>query len=375
MAHPVRRFTKGALIFCNIIVGICFLVSCYGYWFDPIKLWFVGFLTLGALYFLLLLVIFFFFWMLVKPPYMLITIICILLAWQPLRQLIKVRNAQSFSMTKADNNLRVMSWNIEHFEILTHKTHPEKKLQMLSLINNYKPDVACFQEVVAGDSSTEAINYLPDLKQSLNMPFHYYSYNPKLDFDKDHRFGIIIFSKYPLVGEKTISHKPNDYNSIFQYVDLLKDKDTFRIFNLHLQSLRFSSADLAYIDEPSIDDENNFSQSKNIVYKFKIGFLKRKKQSDFIKQEVNKSPYPVVVCGDFNDVPNSYAYHTIGKGLQNAYTEKGTGIGRTFSGIAPTLRIDNIFADKRFTIEQFVRHNKKMSDHFPIIADLYYNKP
>jgi endonuclease/exonuclease/phosphatase (EEP) superfamily protein YafD len=83
----------------------------------------------------------------------------------------------------------------------------------------------------------------------------------------------------------------------------------------------------------------------------------------------------VIVCGDFNDVPNSYAYCTIGKGLQNAFTQKGSGLGRTFSGIAPTLRIDNIFADKRFTINQFVRDSKKISDHFPIVADMYYNKP
>lgn len=375
MAHPVRRFSKGILFFSNIVVSVIFLVGCYGYWFDPVKLWFIGFLTLGSLYSLLVLVAFFFFWMLVKPRFMLISVISILLAWQPLQQLLKVRSNKTFAMSKPDNHLRVMSWNIEHFEILSHKTNPEKKLQMLSLINVYKPDVACFQEMVAGDSATSAINYLPDIKSALNMPFHYYSYNPKLDFDGDHRFGILIFSKYPLLSTKTISHQPNDYNSIFQYVDILRDQDTFRIFNLHLQSLRFSSEDLAYIEEPTIDDESNFRQSKNVFYKFKLGFLKRKIQSEYIKQEVDKSPYPVIVCGDFNDVPNSYAYHTIGQGLQNAYVEKGTGIGRTYSGIAPTLRIDNIFADKRFTVEQFVRHNKRMSDHFPIVADLYYNKP
>jgi len=70
------------------------------------------------------------------------------------------------------------------------------------------------------------------------------------------------------------------------------------------------------------------------------------------------------VCGDFNDVPNSYAYNTIGKGLQNTFAEKGSGIGRTFSGISPTLRIDNIFASEPFTVLQYTRIPKKMSDHF-----------
>ncbi len=85
---------------------------------------------------------------------------------------------------------------------------------------------------------------------------------------------------------------------------------------------------------------------------------------------MDQSPHPVIVCGDFNDVPNSYAYTTIGKGLNNAFAEKGSGIGRTFAAISPTLRIDNIFADKKFEIKQFVRIKKRLVDHFPIIADV-----
>jgi endonuclease/exonuclease/phosphatase family metal-dependent hydrolase len=98
--------------------------------------------------------------------------------------------------------------------------------------------------------------------------------------------------------------------------------------------------------------------------------LKRQLQADTVRASIEKSPYPVVVCGDFNDVPNSYPYETIGHGLQDAFVKKGIGIGRTFSGIAPTLRIDNIFVDKRYAVEQFIRVPKKLSDHFPIIADI-----
>ena len=374
MAHPVRRFTKGIMVSSNIAIALLFLLGCYGYWFDPKQFWFTGFLTLSSFYFLLILLGFFFFWMLIKPRLMLISVIGIVLAWQPLKQLVQIRLSNDFKIKKSSEILRVMSWNVEHFEILTHKTHPEKKQQMLRLINKYQPDVACFQEVVASDKSPNAINYLPDLIKALNMPYYYYSYNPKLDFDKDHRFGIIIFSKFPILKNTTILHKPNDYNSIFQYVDILRQKDTFRIFNLHLQSLKFTDQDLQYIDEPTIDEENNFTKSRTIMQKFKAGFLKRQAQSQFVKEEVDKSPYPVIVCGDFNDVPNSYAYATIGKGLQNSFAEKGSGIGRTYMHISPTLRIDNIFADNRFEIKQFIRDNSKLSDHFPIITDLYYNK-
>jgi endonuclease/exonuclease/phosphatase family metal-dependent hydrolase len=60
--------------------------------------------------------------------------------------------------------------------------------------------------------------------------------------------------------------------------------------------------------------------------------------------------------------------------MKNAFAEKGAWLGRTFSGIAPTLRIDNIFADKRYEVLQYVRVKKKLSDHFPILADLDLEK-
>ena len=114
----------------------------------------------------------------------------------------------------------------------------------------------------------------------------------------------------------------------------------------------------------------DLEKSKNLLSKFKKGFLKRQLQADTVRAAIDESPYPVIVCGAFNDVPNSSPYDKIGNGLQDAFVKKGIGMGRTFSGIAPTLRIDHIFVDKRFAVEQFIRIPKKLSDHFPIIADI-----
>jgi endonuclease/exonuclease/phosphatase family metal-dependent hydrolase len=313
--------------------------------------------------------------MLVKPQLMLISILSLLLALQPLGQLIQTNVDNNFHLNKDARQLRVMSWNVEHFKIAEHKSFPEKKTAMIHLINTYQPDVACFQEMVASDQWPKAINYLPEFAKKLHMPYYFYSYNEKLNYDRHHHFGIIIFSKYPLIKQRTISRKPNDYNSIFQWVDIQNGDDTFRIFNLHFQSLKFSNDNLTYFEDPLIDKETNFMQSKNVLRKFKMGFVNREVQSEAVKAEMNKSPYPVVVCGDFNDVPNSFAYHRIGEGMKNAFAEKGTGIGRTFSHINPTLRIDNIFADKGFLVSQYTRDKTKLSDHFPILADLEFIKP
>lgn len=365
----LRRFTKKILIFANCAFAIFFLAGAYVKYFNPVQWWFLGLFTLVLPYLILLLVIFFVFWLFAKPLWSGISIITLLLGWHAVTNVLPPNFSSSFSIQKKTGNLRVMSWNVEQFDILHHKDHPEIKQQMLDLINEYDPDIACFQEVVAGDKK-RGINYFPDIQKALRFTNFFYTYNVKDDFDRDHHFGTLIFSKLPIIAKQTIVNSPNDYNSTFQYVDLLSGDDTIRVFNVHLQSLKFSKENLDFLEKASVKSDSNITESKSIISKIKKGFLKRATQADFIKDEVDLSPYPVIICGDFNDVPNSYAYETIGSGLQNAFVEKGSGIARTFSAISPTLRIDNIFADKQFKVTQFIRVKKLLSDHFPILADL-----
>ncbi|HEV8079271.1 MAG TPA: endonuclease/exonuclease/phosphatase family protein [Chitinophagaceae bacterium] len=369
MAKP---FFSGALktflIICNFIAAICFVIGSYVKFLNPEKWWFIGLLTLSLPYILIILLIFFFWWLFGKKIWMLISLSAIAFCFNAVQNFFPLRFSAAFKEKKI-NSFRVMDWNVKYFNILEYKTHPERKEQMMSLIKDYQPDIACIQEMVGGDDD-KAINYLGDFKRTLQFSNYYYSYENAYNFDPVHHFGIIIFSKYPVINKKTISSPPHDYNSIFQYVDIVVNTDTLRIFNIHLQSLSLSTDNLKYIDNPIKNKDTVFAESKSIMSKLKKGFVKRWVQANRVKEEIDKSPYPIIVCGDFNDVPNSYAYSKIGDGLQNAFVKKGAGFGRTYSGISPTLRIDNIFVDKKFTVEQFTRIPKKLSDHFPIIADI-----
>jgi endonuclease/exonuclease/phosphatase family metal-dependent hydrolase len=86
----------------------------------------------------------------------------------------------------------------------------------------------------------------------------------------------------------------------------------------------------------------------------------------------------VVVCGDFNDTPNSYTYHQISKGLNDAFREAGSGIGTTYVGKIPFLRIDYIlYSKERFDPLYFKVIRKNLSDHYPVVSTLKikdYNK-
>jgi len=367
----LRSFTKKIFIASNILIGIFFLAGANVKYFDPGHWWFMSLFTLALPYLLLVLVLFIVFWILIKPAWSIVSLVIIFSSLHAVQNIFPFHLSSDFPVHKKSGNIRIMSWNVELFNILHYKDHPEKKQEIIDLVNKYDPDIACFQEMVAGNSK-KAINYFPDIKNALHFSDYFYSYVVKNDFDKYHHYGIIICSKFPIIRKQTLVNNPDSYNSTFQFVDILVAKDTLRIFNIHLQSLKFSQTNLNYLDNGTVPSEGNISESKNIIEKIKLGVLKRASQANFIKDELNHCPYPLVVCGDFNDVPVSYAYETIGKGLQNAFVVKGSGISRTFSSISPTLRIDNIFTDKKFKITGFTRIKKSYSDHFPIIADVKY---
>jgi endonuclease/exonuclease/phosphatase family metal-dependent hydrolase len=383
---PQRKFrsiAKKIFIVCNYLTALLFLVASYGYLVNPEFFWPVGLLTLSAFYLLMLLLVFIIFWLFIRPRYTFISLCTLVIAIKPLKELIPFRFSSTFTKEKKTGNLRIMSWNVAQFDVLNYKKHPEIKTEMMEIINENQPDIACFQEMVCADSPTDTTTAyykkysyfsLEDFSSRLQYPHSFYSYNVKENYLDNQHFGIITFSKYPIINQQTVSYYPNDYNSIFQYSDIIKDSDTLRVFNIHLQSLRFSPKNLQYLDKPDFEDDVAISQGKSIFSKLKKGFLKRKIQADRIHAEVNKSPYPVIICGDFNDVPNSYAYHTIGQNMQNSFVQKGVGIGRTYSGISPTLRIDNIFVSKPFRVQQYTRITKKLSDHFPVITDIEVKK-
>jgi len=309
-----------------------------------------------------------------KPRWALISLLTMVLAYKPFSKVVPFRFSSSFNKVRSKASLRIMSWNVASFNIRFEKEHPEVKPQMIDLINEYQPDIACFQEMVCEDGDEHMIGHVDDYMKQLEFTNYFYAYNPKDDYKRPAHFGIMIFSKFPIINRKTLPDTVARYNDFFQYADIVKGSDTFRVFNIHLQSLRFNKKEFDRIEHPTADQKDAVKESENIISKFKHGFTERKAQADRVHAEIARSPYPVILCGDFNDVPNSYAYHTVGQGLKNAFEEKAVWLGRTFSGIAPTLRIDNIFVDNKMNVEQYLRVRKKLSDHFPIFSDVSMKK-
>ncbi|MBD0333088.1 MAG: endonuclease/exonuclease/phosphatase family protein, partial [Chitinophagaceae bacterium] len=231
-------------------------------------------------------------------------------------------------------------------------------------------DVLCFQEFFHSTDPTyyDNLNYV---MKNLGYPYYFYSWGG--DGDKQW-VGQIILSRIPITTTGMIRYPPPGMPESLIYADVVFRGDTIRFFTTHLQSMRLKKEDYERIESIKKPDDNVFINSRNIFSKWKRAAVYRSTQADIVKKVTSESPYPYILCGDFNDVPNSYTYYTISDGLQDAFLKKGFGIGRTYAFLSPTLRIDYILTTKNLFIQQFNRLVKNYSDHYMLVADVKFVK-
>jgi endonuclease/exonuclease/phosphatase family metal-dependent hydrolase len=237
---------------------------------------------------------------------------------------------------------------------------------MMEQIRRQNADILCLQEFFHSYDSTmyQNIDYIKD---NLHYPYYYYSH----ELDGNNIFtGSVIFSRFPIIDSGLIRYPRPTLPEALMHADIRLKNRIIRVYTTHLQSVQLVKTDYEKIDKIKEGDEGIVSNSKTIFSKIKKGVVNRKLQTDIIEQVLGDSPYPLIFCGDLNDIPNSYTYFKIKGDMQDAFLKRGFGIGRTFSAISPTLRIDYIFADKRFRIDQFKRIVKNYSDHYMLVADI-----
>ena len=182
-----------------------------------------------------------------------------------------------------------------------------------------------------------------------------------------------IYSKYKILSR--VKLKFNDSYNTSIYSDIKVENDTVRIFNNHLQSVRLSRENNQFLDSLMLKPENRLDGFKNISYRLKEAFVKRVDQTTEIQSIVEQTNYPIVICGDFNDPPNSYTYHELRKGMSDAFVESGIGNGVSFTGRKPfAFRIDYILHNSSFISKNFKTHKVDYSDHYPISTELYLMK-
>src|SRR5690606_36124030 len=116
--------------------------------------------------------------------------------------------------------------------------------------------------------------------------------------------------------------------------------------------------------------EKDAASTKRIGSRLKHAFGARSAQAAALREHSKHCQLPYLIAGDFNDTPLSYAVNQVAAGMRNAFREKGQGWGVTYNGDFPNFQIDYILADKAFKIHRYQIIKEKLSDHYPVWADL-----
>jgi endonuclease/exonuclease/phosphatase family metal-dependent hydrolase len=268
--------------------------------------------------------------------------------------------------------LKVMHWNVHGMGIFDRPADRTTDDKIIDKIKEESPDILCLTEYY-----TVYNNAMKPYSTRFIEECGYKEYRFRYDNTLGVKIflGIGIFSRYPISNYQTHPlHTRSDGQVDVHLVqcDLqLPQGARIRLFATHLQSFTLSDNEKTYLREVSRRDSSlPVNRSKSFIRRFGDAYVKRSIQADSAAMIISRSPYPVILCGDFNDLPASYVYERMQGDLQDAFEEKGFGIGHTYNLLAPTLRIDYIFYQKStFRLLGFHSPRTTLSDHNPVIAN------
>lgn len=218
-----------------------------------------------------------------------------------------------------------------------------------SFVNAQNPDVIFLQEYGA------------------NKKYHF---NKLKDRPESHI--ITIFSKYRIVEQKQLIESDYEYNNAYaSQTDIEIKGKIYRFINVYLQPFKFQK-NMVKLNGNSEEDEQKV---KDVVKRLIPTFKMHQEQIIAIRKSIDESPYPVILAGDFNSVPNSYEYYHLPEGLQDAFVEAGKGSGTSFHDYKFPIRIDYIFSSPSIKpLSYKVDRSVRLSDHFPVIATFKFEK-
>jgi len=333
------KFGSKIIFVINSLVAFLLLISYILPYIPPKSFATLSVLSLGVPLLIILNVIFFVYWLLRVKKQMILSLMVLLLGWSYISSMYKF---SSSSDIKDDANFSVMSFNVRllnKFGWLPSKTVKE---DIIKLVKEENADIICFQEYRRSDA-IELEGY----------------YNFNATYTDGVKGGQSIFSKFPIVNSGSLEF-PNTYNNAI-FVDIVKQKDTIRIYTFHLQSSGIDT------DVEKLKNETSGHLFKQVGATFKV----QQDQVDLFLAHKAKSNYKTIVTGDFNNTPYSYIYRKIkGDNLKDTFEEAGNGFGRTYDFKFFPMRIDFILADNDFTVNGFKTFDVKLSDHYPIKTTL-----
>ncbi len=334
-----------AIFFFNIVLTVLTFLAYVLPFLAPKIFTFLSVLTLVLPLFLILNALFFVYWAIQFKKQMILSGLVLLIGITFINKFYKFSEV---NLPQSENDFTVMSYNVRLFNLFHWIDDTNVAQNIRTFINDQNPDIVCIQEY----------------SRAANVNLRIYKYNYILMLGNQIKTGQAIFSKFPIVESGNIVFPNSNNNAIF--ADIKKGKDTIRVYNIHLQSIKISP-DVNDINEGKKDIDQQ--KSLQILKRISSAFKAQQVQAELIMEHKNKCLYPIMVCGDMNNSAFSYVYRSIRGDLKDSFEEAGSGFGQTYNFKYYPARIDYIFADKKMKIKSFTNFSDfKNSDHFPVMS-------
>lgn len=373
----LRRIFRSALLLLNIgaiiWLSLCALASIT----SPEDVRFLQLFSLTTAMAIVANLFFIVFWLVFskKRIRFLLSTITLLACYKVALTIFGLNYIDESDMAKKPDGVKLITWNIHGMGIFTGNSGDASiESGIIDLINQEQPDVVCLPEFPKPQHDTVKMKpYAKLIMDKTGLKHYYYQFDNTLGTTI--YFGTAIFTRHPLLKFK--AHQLAEYTYLLQGDMLMPDSSIVSMYFVHLNTFGLSDGDKAYIEKVRKRNTSlgsDVRRSRTFVWKFNQAFASRAKEADSAMLVISQSKYPVLICGDFNEMPGSYVYTTFKGERQDAFLEKGRGIGRTYNQIFPTIRIDHVFYDSSaLELIGIKTPYSRFSDHNPIIANFKIN--
>jgi len=350
----------------NGLVAIALLLSCLSPYVSPATFWPLAFFGIAWPVLLAVNSAFVLWWLFFRRKRVWPSLIAILLGAGHIGEYVGLP-LRGNAPDNASAAIKVMSWNTRIFDLYNWSHNARTKEEMLDLIRMEDADVLCLQEFVDNEprwGRSVKDELLRDLR--FTQVADAYASHTKHGY----HFGIATYSTRPIVAQGAI-HFPDDLNNLCLWADIVTGRDTVRVYNAHLASLRFTAQEYGFMKD--VQDGTSTGElergGKRLAQRLKNGFIRRASQMERITAHMRSCPYPIIWCGDMNDTPVSWSYHQLRTlGLRDAFAESGAGFGNTYMGTFPGVRIDHVMHGPRLRSWGFRTLPEDLSDHRAIVC-------
>ncbi len=334
----MKWFLRLAL-WTNLLVTGCTILGYLASYLHPDNLGFIQTIGLFMPWLLLGNLALAIFWLFMRKRLALLSIVTLLIGMNQITRFVGFH----FNQEKSPDQIIVCTYNSR-----SYNNNNRFEQFALQIDGKHNPDILCIQEI--SESHVDAA------KES-----------SKFEHTHFHR-GKMILTRYPILAKGHIQFD-NSINGCV-WVDLDISGRTVRVYNTHLRSNRVTREAETLMDNIYSDKAQAFGKFKRMVGNYELASQTRIAQVQTIRNHMKHCTFPILLMGDFNDTPFSYTYQQFNHDLNDMFKSKGLGLGSTYAGSLPGLKIDYIFADENFVGLRHEILRIRISDHFPVMSYL-----